>query len=194
MLTAAYWLMFLLLKARTIVTATTLKSPAFKNTSFPFAVLVMVVSVVTVVLMILTFVKIKKQTDTLFQEGSHAQNVRRQRNLKRRSRIVCLFSTITVGFIISWDPGANDICVASLCTNSCAITEDHLKLLVSFITLNPMINVLVYVIKDKKFGADVTRTIMCQINQIAPQNNIVAMVTTPAVRTTNSAWGIQPQF
>ena len=193
-LTAAYCLMFFLLKAPTIVTATTLKSPAFKNTSFPFAVFMTVVLVVTVVLMILSFVKIKKQTDTLFQEGSHAQNVWRQRNLKRRSRIVCLFSIVTVGFIISWGPGAISIYVASLCTNSCGITEDHLKILVSFITLNPMINVIVYVIKDKKFRADVTRTIMCQVNQVAPQNNIVAMVTTPAVGTTNSARRIQPQF
>ena len=139
----------------------------------------LVLSSVTMFFMLLTLYTIKKRSDALFQEGSHAQNVRRQQNLKMRSRVVRLFSIIAVGFIISWCPGAIALCTAALCTNRCGITEDHFRLLASFTALNAVMNVIVYVIKDKKFRQDAKRAIMCRVNQLAPHNNIIAMVTIP---------------
>ena len=139
----------------------------------------LIVSGVTMFFMLLTLYTIKKRSDALFQEGSHAQNVRRQQNLKMRSRVVRLFSIIAVGFIISWCPGAIALCATALCTNRCDITMDHFRLLASFTVLNEVMNVIVYVIKDKKFRQDAKRAIMCRVNQVAPQNNIIAMVTIP---------------
>ena len=153
----------------------------------PMAILTLVVSAVTMFFMLLTLYTIKKRSDTLFQEGSHTQNIQRQQNLKMRSRVVRLFGIIAVGLMISYCPVSIAVCVASLCTNRCGVTGDHLRLLISFTVLNPVMNVIVYVIKDKKFRQDAKRAIMCQVNQVAPQNNIVAMVTTPAVAVANAA-------
>ena len=115
-LTAAYCPVFFLLIAPSTVTDTTLNSRAFTNSSLAFAVFVLVVSVIATVLMILTFVTIKKKTDALFREGSHAQNVQRQRNLKIRSRVVRLFTIAAVGFIISWGPAAIASCPGFMCS------------------------------------------------------------------------------
>ena len=150
-------------------------------------VLILVVTAVTMFFMLLTLYTIKKRSDTLFQEGSHVQNVQRQQNLKMRSRVVRLFTVIAIGFIISWCPISIALCIAALCTNRCGVTEDHFKLVLSFTLLNAVMNIIVYVIKDKKFRQDVKRAITCQANQVAPRNNIVAMVTTPAAAAANSA-------
>ena len=67
-------------------------------------VFILAVIVVTMFFMLMTLYTIKKRSDTLFQEGTHTQNVRRQQNLKMRSRVVRLFAIIAIGVIISWCP------------------------------------------------------------------------------------------
>ena len=189
-LTTIYIVVFFLLDTpKNITTANcSVGGPLFTDRSmFSFGIFVLLVSVITMSFMFITLYTIRKRSDALFQEGSRAQNVRRQQNLKMRSRVVRLFAIIAVGFIISWCPVSIAVCVAVLCTNRCGITEDHFKLLVSFMSLNSVMNIIVYVIKDKKFRQDAKRVILCQINQVAPQNNTVAMVTTRNTEAVNSA-------
>ena len=178
MLTAVYSLVFLLEAPKNITTSQChMGGPAYTYGSLlSLAVLMLVVSFTAMFLMCLTLYTIKKRTDTLFQEGTHGQNVLRQRNLKRRSKIIRLFAIIAVGFIISWCPVAVAVCVALLCDDRCGITDDHIKLLSSLMALNAVMNVIVYIIKDKTFRQDATRVIMCRMNQVTPQNNTVAMV------------------
>ena len=125
-------------------------------------------SFATMFLMSVTLYTIKKRIGLLFKEGTHMQNVLRQRNLKMRSRIIHLFVIIAVGFIVSWCPGGIAMCVAMLCPDRCDITDDNFKLLSSFMALNAVMNVIVYVIKDKKFRMDATNSIMCQGYAVAP--------------------------
>ena len=70
------------------------------------AVLMLVGSFAPMFFMCVTLYMMKKRMDTLFREGTHVQNVLRQRNLKMRSRIIRVFTTIAVGLIISWCPVA----------------------------------------------------------------------------------------
>ena len=193
---ATFTLVFYLLDAPKNMSTTECRfgSPAFTDTSLlATGIFVLIVSVVTMFFMFATLYTIKKKTNNLFQEGSYAQNVQRERNLKMRSRIVRLFVIIAVGFIISWCPVAIGLCVTVLCTNRCSITVDHLDILGSFMTLNAVMNIIVYIIKDNKFRSDLMTVIKCgclikcQVNQVAPQNNIVAMGTTPPAATANPA-------
>ena len=67
------------------------------------------------------------------------------------------------------------LCVSALCKNKCALTEEHIRLVSSFTLLNAVMNIFVYIIKDKKFRQDAKKAIMCHVNQVAPQNKAVAM-------------------
>ena len=72
----------------------------FTERSLFFAgIVVLVLTAVTIFFMFLTLHTIKMRSDTLFREGTHAQNIQRQHNLKMRSRVVRLFVIIAVGFI-----------------------------------------------------------------------------------------------
>ena len=148
------------------------------------AVFGLLLSCATIFLLLLTVYTVTTKMNTLFEEGTHMQNLLRQRNLKIRARIIRLFAIIAVGFIISWCPISIAVCVRVLCTDGCGITEDHLKLLSSFMAVNAMLNVMVYITKDKKFRQDAKRA-MCRINQVAPQSNTVAVITAHAPTAAN---------
>ena len=192
MLSVLHSLVFLLDAPKDLTTTNcSLGGPAYTYSSLlSLGIVLLAISFATVFLMSVTLYTIKKRMDSLFQEGTHIQNVLRQRNLKMRSRIIRLFVIIAVGFIISWCPGGIAMCVAMLCSDRCGITYDNFKLLSSFMTLNAMMNVIVYAIKDKKFRMDATKSIMCQgnaqHNAVAPQHNTVALQQNPVAPQHNA--------